>query len=69
MKAKVEIFKSCSIKQKNPFQKDFGKRSNFGPSKIHNYHLANVIKKKIKFYFIISLFKTNLITVNNLIEI
>jgi len=67
MKAKVEIFKSCSLKQKNPFQKDFLKiRSNFGPLKIHNYHLANVIKKQFTLNFIISLFKTNLIIINKL---
>jgi hypothetical protein len=40
--------------------------SNFGLSKIHNYHLTNVIKKKITINFIISLFKEKLIIINNL---
>jgi hypothetical protein len=67
MKAKVKIFKSCSLKQKKSISKRLLKiRSNFGPSKIHNYHLANGIEKKFTLNFIISLFKTNLITINNL---
>jgi hypothetical protein len=41
-------------------------RSNFGPLKIHNYDLVNVIKKKFTFNFIIPLFKTILIIINNL---
>jgi hypothetical protein len=52
MKAKIKIFKTCSLgtmifeKQKNPFQKAFENKVQFDRSKVHNYHLVRFLRKK-----------------------
>jgi hypothetical protein len=54
MKAKVNILKKCSLgricfkNNKKSISKGLLKiKFNFDPSKVHNYHLAKVLKKQI----------------------
>jgi hypothetical protein len=53
--------------KKNHFKRTFKTRSNFDPSKVHNYHLVKVSPKKyFTLKFIISFLNPCLVTINNL---